>query len=183
MQTQQLVAGTTLNFLTAGGDYPASDGWVLTYYLALRSGTGAFTLVAAAEGADHRVTVAAAATAGWTAGTYSWESRVARAGEVYRIANGQIDVLANIAVATGAFDNRSAAEIALANVEAMLSGKATSGTRRYRIGDRELESYATTDLLVLRDKLAMDVRRERRASALAQGLPDPAKTYVRLVRP
>ena len=49
MQTQQLVAGTTLNFLTAGGDYPASDGWVLTYYLALRSGTGAFSLIAAAK--------------------------------------------------------------------------------------------------------------------------------------
>jgi hypothetical protein len=131
----------------------------------------------------HIQELIAGTTSSWTAGAYSWESRVEKAGEVYRIANGQIQILPNIAIASGNFDNRSAAEIALANVEAMLSGKATSGTRRYRIGDRELESYATTDLIVLRDKLAMDVRRERRASALAQGLPDPAKTYVRLSRP
>jgi len=182
MQMQELIAGTSLNFLTAGGAYPASSGWVLTYRLVRRGGVGAITLTASAEGADYRVTASAATTASWAADTYSWESRVSKAGEVYRIASGQIVIQPDIGTATGSFDNRSPTEIALDNVRAMLQGKASSATRRYRIGDRELESYGIAELIQLESRLAMEFKRERRKTAIELGLPDPNKTYVRLNR-
>lgn len=184
MQQQELVAGTTLNFLTSVPDFPASAGWTLVYYLRLRSGSGGINIIATPEGDDYRVQVAAATTGGWTPGTYSWASRIEKTatGEKFEVNKGQIVIQPDITASSGTFDNRSALEIALANVDALLQGKATSGQRRYRIGDRELESYGATELLALRSRLVVELKRERRQRALEQGLPDPSKSYVRLIR-
>lgn len=182
MQQQELIAGTTLSFATSVPEYPASAGWTLKYYLRRRDAVGAIDLTADADGDDYRVEVAAATTAAWPAATYGWESRAEKGTEKYPVASGQIVVLPDIATSTGAYDSRSKAEQALEAVDAMMLNKASSAQRRYRIGERELESYGVTELLALRSHLAIQVKRERRAQALAEGRPDPAKTYVRINR-
>ncbi len=62
-------------------------------------------------------------------------------------------------------DVRSQARIALDNINAMLSGQAKEGVRRYRINNRELERFTVAELLQLKSHFAAEVvREERRAS-------------------
>jgi hypothetical protein len=62
---------------------------------------------------------------------------------------------------------RSQARIALDNINAMLSGQAKEGVRRYRINNRELERYTVAELLQLKSHFAADVlKEERRAKGL-----------------
>lgn len=184
MQQQTLDAGDSLRFVTSTPQFPASAGWVLKYRLVPRFTPGnAIEIVCSAQGDDHLAAVPASTTASWAAGEYGWASWVeGGTAEVYRVDRGQITIAPNPRTLAAGADTRSATEIALANVDAMLQGKATSGTRRYRIGDRELESYAATELLQLRSQLVVQLKRERRAQALAEGRPDPFKFYVRLNR-
>lgn len=185
MQQDLLIAGDTLNFLTSVPDYPASQGWVLKYYLIRRTASGSpIVLTATAEGDDHRISVAAATTAGWAPDSYSWSTRVEKGSEKYTVRGltGQLVIQQDPATAANGFDGRSAAEVALANVEAMLRGTAGTATKRYRIGDRELERFSPTELITLQSQLRSDVKRERVARALAEGLPDPRLTFVRIDR-
>lgn len=184
MQISELIAGTTVNFLTAGGDYPASEGWVLSYRLVRRSGAGAITLTASAEGDDHRVQETAANTAAWVADTYSWASRVTKAGEVYEVDSGTIVVKPNIGTQTGTFDNRSQAQRALDDAKAAFADFSTSGgvKRKYRIGDREVEYSDKAQIVMAIDYWQKQVNDEARTQALLAGAPDPRKAYVRLNR-
>lgn len=179
-----ITLGFTLNYTTAVADYPASSGWVLHTRLVPRSGSGAVDLVSSADATDptlHRTSASAATTAGWTAGTYSWQSWVESGGEKYEVSSGQVTLRAN-PITAGTLDNRSDAEIALDYVTTALSGKASSAVMSYRIGERELRSYPMGELIALKDQLQTEVKRERRAAALAKGLADPSKVYVRLAR-
>lgn len=187
MQQQELVAGTTLNFLTSVADYPATDGWTLKYYLRLRTAAGAIDLTAAAEGADYRVQVPASGgsgTASWTPGVYAWESRVEKGTEKYPVDSGQITVLPDISAASGTFDSRSLAEKALDDAKAAYAAfMASRGTmRRYKIGEREMEFTTGADIVERINYWQLEVNRERRQKALAKGLPDPRRVYVRLNR-
>lgn len=174
---QDLIAGDSLNFLTAGGDYPASAGWVLIYYLTPRSAGSNITITATAEGDDHRVAVAGSTTANWTPGAYGWAARVERAGERYTLERGQITIAANPATLTAGTDTRSVAEIALENVQAFLRGQATAGVLRYKINGREIERYSMADLIVLEGKLQAEVAAARRAA----GLDDQRGTVRRIL--
>lgn len=179
-----ITLGFTLNYTTAVAEYPASSGWVLHTRLVPRSGSGAVDLVSSADTTDpalHRTSASAATTAGWTAGTYSWQSWVESGGEKYEVSSGQVTLRAN-PITAGTLDNRSDAQIALDNVRAILQNKAESGTLSYRIGERELRSYSMGELLTLKGQLVTEVKRESRAAALAKGLADPSKFYVRVAR-
>jgi len=184
MLQQELVAGTTLNFPTTVPGYPASEGWVLKYHLRPRSGSGSIDLTAIAEGDDYRVQETATNTASWTPGTYGWESRVTLGAEVFTVAYGDIVIRANVASVTGSFDNRSQAERALDDAKAAFADFNTSGgaKKRYRIGDREVEYSDRAQIVQAINFWSLEVQRERRCKALAQGRPDPGKVYVRINR-
>jgi hypothetical protein len=59
-------------------------------------------------------------------------------------------------------------------------GRATSVQKSYRIGEREVQFYEATELVSLRSQLITQVKRERRATAMAKGLADPSKSAVRM---
>jgi hypothetical protein len=71
----QVAAGDTLTHSVTLSDYPASAGWVLSYRLIPRTGS-AITFNAAADGDNFAVSVAAATTSAWTAGTYACKELV-----------------------------------------------------------------------------------------------------------
>lgn len=170
MMQPDLVAGDTLNFPTAGGDYPASAGWVLKYVLTPRAvGASPITIVTTAEGDDHRAAVAGAVTGTWTAGQYGWASYVEKGTERYTLERGQIAIAANPATLPAGTDTRSASEVALANVQAYLQGQASSGVLRYRINGREIERHSMQELIKLEQKLIAAVAAERRAAGLSDG--------------
>lgn len=178
---QDLVAGTTLNFLTSVLDYPATAGWTLKYYLVRRGAAGAITISASTEGADYRVQVPAATTASWAADSYAWESRVEKGAEKYPIDSGQIVIRPDITAQSGSFDSRSVAERAYEDARAAYA--AFNGTKsRYKIGEREIWFSTAADIVQQINYWALELKRERRHKALAEGRPDPSKVYVRLNR-
>jgi hypothetical protein len=181
-----ITLGDTLNYTTSVPDYPASDGWVLITRLVPRPGFAGsvISISSSADGDDpdlHRTSVDADTTSAWVAGTYSYAcfAQKASSGERYRVDEGQITLAPDPLTATS-LDNRSAAEQALDAVTAAINGRATSVQMRYRIGEREVQFYAATELVALRSQLLTQVKRERRATALDKGLADPSRYAVRM---
>jgi hypothetical protein len=166
----QLIAGDTFRpaAITLAA-YPAGV-WTLHFRLTPRAAGAAITFDAAAAGTDHQVSVLAATTAGWAPGAYHCGAWVTNgAGDRFSInsESGPVQIMPDpVSVATGT-DQRSQAEIALANVSAFINGTATGGVARYKINGREIERYALSDLLKLQQQLRTEVDAERAAAGLA----------------
>lgn len=170
---QELIAGDTLNFLTVVPDYLASDGWVLKFRLVPRTvGGTAIPITATAEGADHRVTVPAATTAGWGADSYGWTSWAEKAAEVYSVQSGQITMRPNPRTAAAGTDLRSTARKALDDAKAALATFVASNgmTSSYRIGDRERAFRSTAEIVKLITYLEQQVQSEELLSGSRQAL-------------
>ena len=148
-------------------DYPADAGWVLTYRLVGKN--GAITITATGDGAAFLVTVAAATTATYAAGTYAWAASVAKGSEKYTIANGTLTVLPNLSALSNT-DLRSFAEKALESIEAVLANRATVDQQSFEIAGRKLSRTPITDLLKLRDTFRREVKNLKDAEAIAKGL-------------
>ena len=172
-------AGDTLAWrredLTA--DYPASAGWVLAYKLV--NAAGAIAITASASGDAFAVSVAAATTAGYTAGTYTWVATVTKAAERYTVDTGTVEVLANLAAASTA-DTRSAARKALDDADAAL---AAYGSKAYlaeiEVSGRRQKFQTPGEFMAWRSRLQAEVAREVNAERLANGLASKNKLLVR----
>jgi hypothetical protein len=169
-----LIAGDTAKWLITLPDYPATDGWALSYKLANAANT--ITFAAGASGSDHLVTVAATTTAGWQPGYYIWRSQVSKAGEVFTVSTGSVTIAPALGSAT---DARSHARKVLDTVEAYLENPANMAAARYQINGRELFRYGIPDLLALRSRYQAEVAREKAAQNVARGLPDKRRIFVR----
>ena len=150
-----LRAGDTATWRRTLADYPASDGWVLSYIL-VKIGAQ-ISITAAASGADHLVSVAPATTSGWIPGVYAWQERVTLAGAIYTISTGSLEILASFAAATTGLDARSHAQKTLAALEAWIEGHDLS-VAEYEIAGRRMKYIPIADLLTLRDAYRREVR-------------------------
>ena len=153
--------GGNLEFTKTLAAYPASAGWVLSYRLVLKSGTGHLSFEASADGDDHAVSVPAATTAAWTPGAYTWFAWVTLGTDTHNVDQGETTLLPNPRTATGTLDLRSDAQIALGNVRATIRGTASANVLMYSIQGRQLQHHSITSLLQLESKLARDVQREQ----------------------
>ena len=169
-------------------NYPATD-WALTYRF--KNATGGFEIAASADGANFAVDVAAATTANYAAGDYSWQAQVSNSGtgEKYTIENGELTVLANFfsGTATAAFDDRTHAQKALDAINAQLEGRATSDQAEYEIqlADRSLRRVRRATIMQLiqaKQYYQGLVAAEEAAKRASEGLPDKRRTYVRFCR-
>jgi len=178
----QLTAGDTLAFDTAGGDYPASAGWSLVYKLIPRTAGTVITITSSASGDDHAIQVAPAVTAAWPAGVYSWVCYATKSGERQTLQQGITTVLADPGVAT-TLDNRTPARKALDAADAALEAYGSKAyTQQYEIAGRSMRFHTPADFLAWRSKLQIEVQRELRAANLAAGRPDTNKIHVRVPR-
>jgi hypothetical protein len=168
-------AGDTWRWTRALADYPASAGWALSYTLI--NAAAKITINASASGDNHAVTVSAATTAGYAAGSYDWRARVSKAGEIYTVGEGRITVRNAFSAST--FDARTHARKTLEAIEAVIEGRASSEVSYYMIGNRQLRYMTPAELLTLRDKYRAEVKGEDAAAAVAAGLPDKRRVYVR----
>ncbi|MEN9417396.1 MAG: hypothetical protein RI988_1016 [Pseudomonadota bacterium] len=168
-------AGDTLSWRRTLDDYPASAGWVLGYVLI--NGAAKISFSSSASGDDHLVNVPAATSTNWTAGSYDWRARVTKGAEVYTVAEGRITVRPSFAAATQ--DARSHARKTLEAIEAVIEGRASSEVTYYMIGGRQLRYIPVPELMQLRDRYRAEVAREDAAIAVAAGLPDRRRVFVR----
>lgn len=172
-----LRAGETAQWTKSLADFPASEGWTLTYELV--SSAQRYTFNASASGNDYAVSVTAATTGGWVAGDYQWAAKVALAGVVHEVASGAIVIKPSFG---SAVDARGHARKTLDALEAWIEGR-DMGVAEYEIAGRRLKTIPTEQLLVLRDRYRRDVISEDDAARAAAGLPSRGKLLVRFGRP
>ena len=176
-EPSRVTAGDTVTWLKSLSDYLATNGWVLSYTLI--NGTAKITITATASGAEHLASVAAATTAGWTAGTYTWQAVVTKAAERYTVGQGVIVVAPNLAAAT-TFDTRSSARKTLEAVNTALESYGSKAyLHMYEINGRKQQFHTPGEFLAFRSKLMAEVAREDNATRLAAGLAPRNQLYVR----
>jgi hypothetical protein len=193
----RLYAGDTLEFGLDVPDYPPEDNWTLKMRLVPRftsPAQDAIVLTAVTEvlidGVSHHYTIQVppSTTAAWVPGAYGWHSWVEKLGARVTLEgarySGELTVLPDPATSAVGTDfrtpTRKAYDDAVAAQRTYLASKATVAS--YTIGDRSMTFHKPSDFVSLINNLALEVRREQRREALAAGLPDPRKIYVRACR-
>jgi hypothetical protein len=169
-----LIAGDTAKWLKTLTDYPASEGWTLSYSLV--SAANRINFSASASGDLYLVAVPAATTSVWVSGSYEWRAQVSKSGEVFTVATGSILVQPSFG---SAVDNRSHARKALTNIEAYLENAGNLSAASYEIAGRKLQRINLPELLAMRDKYKGEVAREEAAANVGRGLPDRRRIMVR----
>lgn len=174
----EVTAGDTVQWTRSLADYPANEGWTLTYTLI--NATTKISITASASGEDHAVSVAAATTATWAAGTYAWQAYVTYGGaERHTVGTGTIVIRPNLAGAT-TLDNRSAARKALDAMDAALEAHgARAHLEAFTIGDRQQKFRSMADFIAARSRLQAEVAREENLQRLRAGLSPRNQLLVR----
>jgi len=125
----QIIAGTTVDFRRTYADFPANDGWALTFSLAGRS-TATFT--ATADGADHVFALPAVETAALLPGVHRWYEQATKGAIVKPGESGTLLIEANPAAALGG-ELESKNERILALLETRLEGRITEDMDAYAV--------------------------------------------------
>lgn len=174
-EPENFIAGDTVKWKRSLDDYKASASWVLKY--ALR-GAGTINLTATASGDDHLITIAAATSAGYTPGTYSWIAYVEKAGERYTIAQGYTTIKANLATATSVTDRLLSIEADITAINGYLSKNYKFSS--YAIAGRSLNQHSITDLFTLKDRLQRELNTLRSEEKIRRGLDSGKIIRVRM---
>lgn len=156
----RIVAGDSVEWTKTIPDYPADLGWILSYVM-MCAGVSPTTITSTASGSDHAVSVPAATTAAFAAGTYHWTSMVTNGSERKTISSRVWEVLPNPATATSSTDLRTHAEKCLAAIEAVIEGRMSDPIVEYQIGTRMAKKIPHTELLKLRTHYRSEVRSDR----------------------
>lgn len=165
-EPDSLRVGDTWRWTRALADYPAGT-WTLKYRFK-NSSTG-FEIVATASGTDHDITVAAATTAAYTAGAYTWISWVESGSEKYTVDSGNCELLPDYrsGLATVALDDRSHAVKMVAQIETWLESHG-DGVAEYEIAGRRMK-YDKAGLIKLLNQYKLRVQAEENAAKIARG--------------
>lgn len=163
-----LTAGDTWKWTKSVQDYPASDGWQLSY--AFRGGmkldlAWATEVTAHANGRDFTITVPATKTDKLPKGTYHWAAYATKAAERFEVDHGTLTVRPNLAVGT-LEDGKTHAEKTLAVLEAKLEGRLASDLENYVIAGRSVSKIPVSELVKLRQQYRAEVWRERNPGRL-----------------
>lgn len=104
----QIIAGDTLAWSKTLDDYPANDGWTLTYYL---RGPAAYTITTTADDAAHVAAATTAETSLYTPGEYRLFGFATTGSTRYKVYEKPVTVFADVASNTGTLEIRSDARI------------------------------------------------------------------------
>lgn len=182
-EPQQLRAGDTWKWRREDlTDYPAAS-WTLTYRFKHPTLAG-FEVIASADGNNYSVTVAAATTAGFSAGTFSWLAWVAGGtSEKYTVDEGTLEVLPEFRAGTVAstLDARTDAKKIYDDLLAAYKTYVTSRglVKSYSIGTRQMTFHDQGDLLKQLNYWKAQVLAEEQAERLRNGLGTGNKLFVR----
>lgn len=115
--------GDTWQWQKVLNDYPANQGWTLTYYF--RKGDAQFSIACtvATDGVSFLAYVAPATTAAYRPGRYQWQARVANGTDSYVVLEGEIVAQPDPA-ATGGQDPRSEARRIIVDLKAAMRRRA-----------------------------------------------------------
>ena len=172
-----ITAGDTLTWKKSLADYPAPT-WVLKYRLI--NATAKIDITAAASGADHLVSVLAATSAAYAAGSYAMTAWVETATERATVASGSIVVKPNLAIKT-VYDARSNAAIIVDQLMAAYKTYTASqgNVAEYEIAGRRMKYRSSAEILDQLNHWQSILAAEKRAERIAAGLGGGNKILVR----
>ena len=179
----RFVCGDSFELTTSVAAYPASAGWQLSFRFIRRDATTGtpIEIACTADGDNHVAEVAAAVTADWTPGEYTWTSWVADGAVEHTVESGLLTLQADPRVATAGFDLRTEAVIALAEAKAALAAWKPT-VKQYQIAGRMMIFNSPAEILKVISYWENQVRAERAAGDRAAGRADRRKVYGRLAR-
>lgn len=151
----------------------------LTFYLRTNAASGA-AVSGSWDGSVWQFSISAAISAGFIAGTWSYQAQATTPDGTFTIDTGTFTVKQSLSF-TGnatAVDLRSTAKMRLDEVEAAIHALAT-GSQEYRIGIRTYKRPELQQLMAHRDQLKADVAREKIAEDLKAGRGDGRRLFVR----
>jgi hypothetical protein len=161
-------------------DIKASEGWTLKFTAVGKLGILTITAAADTDNADDfKFTAAAAITAAYVAGDYSWQLTATKTTTRYTIAEGMVTLLDNIAGRTALYDNRSHAKKVLDAIEAVIENRATVDQMSYQIAGRQLSKTPIPDLMQLRSLYRNEYEGELAMVRIASGRASGRKILVR----
>jgi len=172
-----IVAGDTVQWTKSIPDYPATDGWTLTYDFQLPGSTASpITFNASSSGAGYSVTLAKGTTDDWTTpGDYLWTSTVGNGTARHTVERGTVTIVSDPAAAYGA----THATRTLAIIELALEGRLPRGLEMYTIGGQQVQRISSEALSRLRDKYKAEVKAEIDAARVASGLASHKTMWAR----
>ncbi len=177
-----LTAGTTWEWSISSDTYKPSQGWTCKFVIVGNGQNIAVTVTPDRVADVWNVAHPKASTSSVPPGRYEWFANVEQGALEYPLAQGETTVKANpFAALTTSVDSRSWAEIALANVEAVIAKRADSAMLEYEIAGRKLKYWEPGDLLAFRSKLAEQVRAERAKQQLCATGINPARMLTRFI--
>ena len=154
----KIVAGDSVAFVRELLDYPADEGWTLTYVL-LGNGRTPIQFASTAEGSLHTFTLAPEITAAWNPGAYSWTA-IATKGTDQRkaIESNAVEILVDPLNPPVGYDPRPWCVRALEAVEAALEGSLEDAVKSFEIRGTKLEALTPDTLRRERVRLVNEVR-------------------------
>lgn len=162
-----------------GADYP-NTAYTATYVARISGGGNTeVQVVGTASGSDYLFTVSSATSNDFVVGLYHWQLEIKRNSDNNRIVvdRGYFTAIADLDV-NGA-DPRTHAEIMVAKIESILSGKADSDVASYSVAGRSLTKMSFRELIESRDYYRAEVRKEQIAERIRRGQPTGATVQVR----
>jgi len=178
-EPDSVVAGDTIEWYRHIPDYPASDGWVLSY--ALVNESSQISITAGQDGARHLVSESAASTAGWRAGDYRWQSYVTKDGARHFVGSGTMKVAPNYAIQEQGYDGRGHAQKVLDALRATIEGKASNDQLAMSIRGRSISRLSPGELVKWLNFYENLARREANEEKIRRGLGSGNKIRFRMM--
>ena len=165
----QISAGDSAAWLVSIADYLAIAGWTLKYKLI--NATNQYDIVSTPSGADHQVTVSAATSGAYVAGSYNMVAYVTNGALRHTLQSALLIISPNLAGATVGIDTRTSAFKCLEALDAALANYGNKAyTQEYEIAGRRMKFTSLSEFLIARSKLQAEVAREAAAKKGHKGI-------------
>lgn len=160
-------------------DYP-NTAYTMTYVARITGGGSTeIQIVGTAYDNDYLFTVSSATSSNFTAGFYHWQLECVRNSDSNRIVidRGTWDIVVDLDV--NGSDPRTHAEIMVAKIESLLSGKGDADVANYSIAGRSLTKLSFDELLKARDFYRAEAHKEQMEDRIRQGRQSGSTVKVR----
>lgn len=178
IEPECLTAGDSHTWEITDSDYPASEGWAMSYAFR-RNGFPTLTISASGSGSTYTATLTTTNTNVLESGVWYWQRYVTKASERITRGSGRVEIEANFATADASFDPRSMVKRTLDAIESTLSDTASREERQLVVDGLSLEVRDVGQLIQLRDKYHALYQQELSAERLAQGRGSKRKIVTR----
>jgi hypothetical protein len=141
---EKITAGDSVNWKKSFVNFPASEGWTLSYVL---TKTGQqITFAGTVDGDAHLIQIAAATSATWEAGEYIFDAYVTKAADRQRVDHGLVEILTNLAAQIDGYNGLPYCFTVRDAIIAVLELRATESQSSIAVGGRQISEMSHAEI-------------------------------------